>query len=249
MNNRLKILNIYVDPVTKEQALLRVKNFLQNGSRPHSIFAVNPEKNFLVSSDPSCYPAFVKADLLIPDGIGVVVAARILHGVQLARIAGVDLMRDICELAANEGRRLFIYGAKEDVNRCATEKLARQYPGLKIVGRSNGYVKEENMREVIHQINTSKAEILFLALGSPKQEKWFERYKDYLKYVKVCQGIGGTLDTLAGNVKRAPEIWQKCAAEWLYRLVREPRRIKRQKVLPLFAVMVLAAKLKTLRAS
>jgi N-acetylglucosaminyldiphosphoundecaprenol N-acetyl-beta-D-mannosaminyltransferase len=101
------------------------------------------------------------------------------------------------------------------------------------------------MPGLISHINDSQAEILFLALGSPRQEKWFVTYGNYLKNVKVCQGIGGSLDVIAGNVKRAPMIWQKCSLEWLYRLISEPKRIHRQKVLPIFAVMVLLSKLRT----
>jgi N-acetylglucosaminyldiphosphoundecaprenol N-acetyl-beta-D-mannosaminyltransferase len=188
------------------------------------------------------YEALINADLLIPDGIGVVHAARILHGVRLARIPGVELMQDICQLAATEGHRVFVYGGREEVNMTATEILRRRYPGLEIAGRSNGYVKEEHMPDLIDQINKSKAEILFLALGSPKQEIWFARNRHSLENVKICQGIGGSLDTIAGNVKRAPAIWRKCSAEWLYRLIKEPKRIKRQRVLPLFVLMVLSRK-------
>jgi N-acetylglucosaminyldiphosphoundecaprenol N-acetyl-beta-D-mannosaminyltransferase len=98
------------------------------------------------------------------------------------------------------------------------------------------------MPRLIEQINESKADILFVALGSPKQEKWFVTHKDALEHVKVIQGIGGTLDTIGGTVKRAPAIWRKLWAEWLYRLISEPRRIKRQSVLPVFAMMVFQAK-------
>ena len=100
------------------------------------------------------------------------------------------------------------------------------------------------MLELLNRINASKAEILFLALGSPKQEKWYAAYKNRLHHVRVVQGIGGTLDTIAGNVKRAPKVWCKFQLEWLYRLMMEPKRIKRQKVLPVFAANVLITKLK-----
>ena len=100
------------------------------------------------------------------------------------------------------------------------------------------------MLHLIDRINASRAEILFLALGSPKQEKWYANYKSRLHFVKVVQGVGGTLDTIAGTVRRAPEIWCKLQLEWLYRLIMEPRRIKRKKVLPIFVVMVLIAKIK-----
>lgn len=245
MDRRLKILNIWVDPVTKDESLHKVRGFLKSGDRPHSIFATNPEKNFSVPKDPLLYETFKEADLLIPDGIGMVLAARILYGARLTRVPGVELMGNICELAAQERKKIFIYGAKEEVNKNAVEKLKRNYPRLDIVGRSNGYVREDEMTDLIDRINKSEAEILFLALGSPMQEKWFSAHKNDLKNVRVCQGIGGTLDTIVGNVKRAPEIWQKCSAEWLYRLISEPRRIMRQKALPLFAIMVLTSKLKS----
>ena len=102
------------------------------------------------------------------------------------------------------------------------------------------------MESLISKINASKAEILLLALGSPKQEKWYAAYKDKLENVKVCQGIGGGLDTIAGNVKRAPAIWCKFYLEWLYRLFSEPKRIKRQWAVPLFGAMILFAKMKKL---
>ncbi|MEW5802941.1 MAG: WecB/TagA/CpsF family glycosyltransferase [bacterium] len=241
--DRLEILNIWVDPVDMEQALSQVRQFVEKGTRPHCIFAVNPEKEFSIPKDPVLYEIFKKADLLIPDGIGVVYAARILHGARLSRVPGVDLMAKICELAAQEGYRIFIYGAREEVNAAACAALIERYPGLKIAGRSDGFVKDEDMPDLVAKINDSKAQILFLALGSPKQEKWFSAWKDSLKSVRVVQGIGGTLDTIAGTVKRAPEFWQKCSAEWLYRLLKEPSRIRRQNVLPIFASTIIFAKL------
>lgn len=245
MKNRLEILDIWVDPVNMDDALTRVESFVQHGDRPHVIFASNPEKNFSFPKVPFLHESFRNADLLIPDGIGVVKAAQILHGVKLSRVPGVELMHNICELAANRRYRVFVYGAKEEVSSEACDKLQLLYPGLQIVGRANGYVKAEDMPQLIDQINGSQAEILFLALGSPTQEKWLAENKDRLQTVRVCQGIGGTLDTITGNVKRAPEFWCNYNLEWFYRLVSEPSRIKRQKVLPIFAARVIAAKLKT----
>ncbi|MDY6950033.1 MAG: WecB/TagA/CpsF family glycosyltransferase [Thermodesulfobacteriota bacterium] len=243
---RIKILDVWVDPVTKEECLDKVKRCLEGDERVHTIFAVNPEKNFSVPKDLVLHEAFKSADLLIPDGIGVVLAARLLYGAKLSRVPGVELMEDICALAAKGGHKVFVYGAREEVNKQAVETLKGRYPGLNIVGRSNGYVKEEEMAALVEKINASGAEILFLALGSPKQEKWISAHKDDLKTVKVCQGIGGTLDTITGKVKRAPEIWRKCSAEWLYRLILEPKRIKRQRVYPVFAGIVIITKVKQL---
>jgi N-acetylglucosaminyldiphosphoundecaprenol N-acetyl-beta-D-mannosaminyltransferase len=171
-------------------------------------------------------------------------AARILYGAHLERVPGSEFIFDICHIAACENYKVFIYGATEDVNKKSVDELKHRYPNLKIVGRANGYVKESEMQDLINLINASKAEILFLALGSPKQEKWYATHKKQLNHVKVVQGVGGTLDTIAGTVNRAPEMWCKLQLEWLYRLIMEPKRIKRQRVLPLFAAMVLIAKLK-----
>ena len=247
MNDRLKILNIWVDPVDRKEAIQRVKNFLATGTRPHAIIAANPEKNFSVPKDALLYDTFKNADLILPDGMGVVMAARILYGVGLERVPGSEFIFDICDIAVNGSYKIFIYGAKEAVNKKAVEELTNRYLGLNIVGRANGYVKEPEMLNLINRINASGAEILFLALGSPKQEKWYATHKNLLHHVKVVQGVGGTLDTIAGTVKRAPEIWCRMQLEWLYRLIMEPRRVKRQKVLPLFAAMVFIAKIKMMR--
>ena len=246
MSDRIKILDIWVDVLSKEAALKKVHMLLKKGSRAHSIFASNPEKCFALAKDPRLKNAYKNADLLIPDGIGLVWAARFLFGIRMQRLPGSEFFYDICELAANERYSMFIYGAKEKINRTAVDRLKKRYPKLNIAGRSNGYVKASDMLDLIDRINKSRAEILFLALGSPRQENWFAKYHRQLKYVKVCQCIGGTLDTIAGSVKRAPEIWQRCSLEWLYRLIIQPGRLKRQKVLPLFVLAVFKMKLKYL---
>lgn len=249
MKQRLGILDIWVDPVTMEQALERVVDYLERGDRPRVIFAVNPEKNFSVPRNPLLHRSFRDADLLIPDGIGVVLAARLLHRARLSRVPGVELMQEICRLAGVRGYRVFIYGAQEEVSREAAQILERRYPGLAIVGRANGFVPEERMPELIEQINASGAQILFLALGSPRQEQWYVTHHSQLTSVRVCQGIGGTLDTITGRVRRAPRGFCRLNLEWLYRLIREPSRLRRQRVLPLFAFRVLGAKLWQLMGS
>ena len=243
---RLKILNLWVDPVTMGQALDRVVEFVETGDRAHAIFAVNPEKNYSVPKDPMLLESFRSADLLIPDGIGVVLAARFLHHAKLSRVPGVELMGRICRLAAEKGYGVFLFGADEEVSRKAAEVLLERYTGLRLVGRANGYLRDEEMPGLVEQINASGARILFLALGSPRQEHWYATHRDALKTVRVCQGIGGTLDVVAGKVQRAPEIWCRYDVEWLYRLLSEPKRIRRQKVLPVFAAQVFLAKMKNL---
>jgi N-acetylglucosaminyldiphosphoundecaprenol N-acetyl-beta-D-mannosaminyltransferase len=240
---RYPILNIWTDAVTMDEALQKVSDFVEDGDRPHTIFATNPEKNFSVPADPFLYDCFKNADLLLPDGIGMVLGAKILHGAKLTRVPGCEFMQEVCALSARQGYKIFIYGAKEEVSRQAVEILEERLPGLQIVGRCNGYWPEDQMDTLVDRINESKAEILYLALGSPKQEKWFARHQDKFKHIRVCQGIGGTLDVITGNVKRAPGIFCKLGLEWFYRLLAEPRRIKRQMVLPVFAWQILMTKI------
>lgn len=241
---RYRVLNLWTDAVTMDEALARVVEFVENGKRPHTVFATNPEKNFSVPADPDLYRCFKQADLLLPDGIGMVVGAKILHGAKLERVPGCEFMQQVCALAGRKGYKVFIYGAKEEVNARAAQVLRDRIPGLQIVGRCNGYWPQEKMAELVERINDSKAQILFLALGSPKQEQWFAEHRERLPQVRVVQGIGGTLDVVSGAVPRAPAFFCATGLEWLYRLITEPKRIKRQKVLPLFAVQIVAAKLK-----
>jgi len=242
LDKRLNILELWVDPVDRAEAIRKVKSFVEEGTRPHAVFSSNPEKVFSIPKNPGVHKTYKNAELLLPDGIGMVIAARILHGVRIARIPGSEFIFDICELAQKEGYKVFIYGAAEEVNKAAVDTLARDYPVLQITGRSNGYVKDKEMGDLIRKINESGAEILFVALGSPKQEEWFATHKASLENVRVCQGIGGTLDVIVGKVKRAPKLWREWNAEWLYRLLADPRRIKRQMVLPVFAARVFAAR-------
>lgn len=247
MNERLKVLDIWVDPLDREMARARVLAFLETGKRPHSIFASNPEKNFSVPKDPELLSAFKNADILLPDGIGMVLAARILHGSRFPRIPGSEFIFDICDIAARKGYGIFVYGASEEVNSASVDIIQKRFPNLRIAGRANGYVSDTDMPALVDRINESKADILFLALGSPKQEKWFARHKDSLINVRICQGIGGTLDTIGGTVKRAPVAWCNLGLEWLYRLLSEPSRIKRQKILPIFALKVMLARIGKVR--
>ena len=246
MIKRYPILNIWVDAVDMHQVLEKVDEYVKGENRPHTIFASNPEKNFSVTKDLILYETFKNADLLIPDGIGIVYAARILYGIRLCRITGIRVMHEICKVSSIRGYKIFIYGAAENVSKAAAEKLEKLFPGIQIVGRANGYLSEATMDDLVKRINESGAQILFLALGSPKQERWFSRYRDRLTNVRVCQGIGGTLDVLAGKAKRAPAVFRRLGLEWLYRLIVDPKRLKRQSVYPVFAILILWEKLKAL---
>ncbi len=240
---RINILGIPVDCVTISTALNYVEEIILKTNKPSSILAINPEKIIKAKTEPLLYYSIKHAQLLIPDGIGVVWAARLLGLGKMKRVPGAELMPAICERAAQKGYKLFLFGGKAEVNTRAVTVLRKQYPGIKIVGHHHGYVSKPEMPKLIEKINTSKAEVLFIALGSPTQELWMEEYFPKLKNIKVCQGVGGTFDVIAGTVRRAPLIFRKLSLEWLYRLISQPRRFFRQVALPKFVYQILLCRL------
>jgi N-acetylglucosaminyldiphosphoundecaprenol N-acetyl-beta-D-mannosaminyltransferase len=223
-------------------ALAAVEDMVR-GSHPQTIVAVNPEKVIKAQADPVLDRALCGAGLLIPDGIGVVFAVRLLWHQHIARVPGAELMPAICALAAQRGYRLFLYGAGPEVNKQAVTVLRQRFPGIRIVGHRDGYVSEADLPALIDEINRSEAQILFIALGSPRQELWMEAWLPALEHVRVCQGVGGTFDVIAGRVRRAPAMFRHLCLEWFYRLITEPKRAIRQISLPRFVYQVFREKL------
>ncbi len=239
--SRLWILGVPVDCLTQTRALEWVDSALSTPGHKR-IMAVNPEKVIAARKDSKLLNFLEESHLLIPDGIGVVMAARILGLARMERVAGADLMPQICERAMRGNYKVFIFGAKPAVNLESVEILKKRFPGLHIVGSAHGYLEEKDMDNLVERINASAADILFIALGSPRQEKWLEQYGNRLD-VRVSQGIGGTLDTIVGTVKRAPKIFQKLHLEWFYRLITNPKRARRQAALPAFIKLVIKDRL------
>lgn len=239
---RVRILDVPVDNIDMTFCLKYISALIKKNTTGNYILAINPEKIIVLQKEYHLKQVFENAALLIPDGIGVVLAMRWLFSFPVKRIPGADLMQNICKIAAKKGHKIFIYGSKEQVNKKAVEKLNTLHPKINIVGRCNGYIREEKMDKLINKINSSEADILFVGLGSPKQEKWIQEYLPRLN-VKVCQGIGGTLDTITGDTKRAPWYFQKAGVEWFYRLIKDPKRFRRQAILPVFAFRVMKEKL------
>ena len=242
MPARIDLLGVPVDCVDMAGAVDFLAAHAAGGTGCATVFAVNPEKVMKARQDPALRALLASATLLIPDGIGVVLAARWLGLGRFGRVPGSELMPNLCARAAERGHAVFLFGARPEVNDEAAAALLRRYPGLRIAGRQHGYVEEKDMPDLIRRINESGADILFVALGSPRQEAWMHRYAPALR-VKVAQGVGGTLDVIAGRVNRAPPLFLKLNLEWLYRLLREPRRIWRQRALAGFALCVAKRKI------
>ncbi|MBL8037699.1 MAG: WecB/TagA/CpsF family glycosyltransferase [Nitrospira sp.] len=237
---RIEILGVPVDCITMDEAVDFAESMIK-GQHPCAILAVNPEKVVRAQQDNALLTQLRNSALVIPDGIGVVFATRLLGGSCTERVPGSELMPLLCQRAALKGYKVFLFGASPDVVSRTAQILQQQCVGLKIVGAQHGYVKEDDMPAMIAKINSVQPDILFVALGSPKQEMWIARYLPELK-VNVCQGVGGTFDVVAGRVKRAPLLFRLIHLEWFYRLLSQPSRIFRQTALPIFAYQVLRSK-------
>ena len=221
---RLRILDVPVDVLTMEQAVDLVSEMAKDHSRTKQVVSISPRKIKALLGDPELRDFTEKADLIIPDGYGMVAAAKILYKRKFERVAGADLMQRICAESGKRGVKIFIFGTKEKDNAGAVEILKKRYPDTLIVGRHNGYVKDEEMDALVQEINASGADIVFVALVRPKQEQWMKKYGPLLN-VGVCMGCGGTLDTITGTKKRAPLAWQKLNLEWLYYVINQPKRL------------------------
>jgi len=242
--NHLHILELPVHPVTMSSVLQFIDDRVRSLSSPAYIVCANPEKVYQIRGVVWLRQFFEAADMVIPDGIGIVVAARLLYGRKLKRVAGADLMQAICVIAPARNYRIFIYGSSEITNRQAVEVLRLRHPGIDIVGVQHGYFPPEKMDDLILRINEAAPDILFVGLGSPRQEMWIQQYLPKLR-VKVIQGIGGTLDVVAGKVRRAPAWMQAAGMEWFYRLLCQPSRIWRQLQLARFAWEVIATTMRS----
>ncbi len=234
---RLRVLGVPVDALTMETAVERALELAKDRTKPSCVVAINPEKTFAIRQSAELARFVENADLAIPDGVGVVVAARLLNGRKIERVPGADLAEAVCRRSGEAGVNLFFYGAKEEASAAAVAELRRRYPNIRVVGRRNGYAKPEEMDALAQEIADSNADALLVALGSPRQERWICEYAERAK-VGLCLGVGGTLDTLAGTVKRAPIAWQKLNIEWLYRLLKQPSRAWRCRRLLYYAAEV-----------
>ncbi len=235
LGSRLRILSIPVDALDRQTAREKALALFL-GDRPQCILSVNPEKVLTLRKDLKLRAFFERAGLLLPDGIGVVAALRMTYRCPAQRVAGADFMLDLCELAQKQGAGIFLFGSSEETSQKAEAFLHKRFPDLKLAGRQNGYPTAEEERCLVERINQSGAAMLFIAMGSPKQEEWIAANEGLLG-VKIIQSVGGTLDTFAGKVRRAPLLFQKMHLEWFFRLLCEPKRIKRQWVLPYFALL------------
>lgn len=237
MRKTIDILGVPVDSITMGEAVAKIGSFLDEGGM-HAIFTPNAEIMMAAQRDPELKKILSDADMLTADGAGVVLASKLLSRSVPEKVSGFDLVQEVFKRYTNTGLRLFLFGAKPGVAAEAAQNIMAAHPGLIIAGTRNGFFTPEQESEIVNEINSSNADLLLVALGAPRQEKWIARYKNVLN-VKVCIGVGGTIDILSGRVQLSPDFFRRNGLEWLHRLYREPRRAKRMMDLPRFMVRVI----------
>ena len=237
---RTDVLGVAFDDVAMDEAVDRALAMLEEDG-PHLVVTPNPEIVQRAKQDPEFAQILARAHLVIPDGIGVIYAAKILGRPLKGRVPGIDFAAALLGRAAGMGKRLYLLGAAPGVAEQAAVNLQASYPGLVVCGAHDGYFQEDG--PVADAIRAARADIVFVCLGFPKQEKWIAANGEAAG-ARLYIGLGGSLDVFAGKVERAPESFQKLGLEWLYRLIRQPSRIGRMSKLPLFLVSAAGERLR-----
>lgn len=240
---RISILGVEIDPLTLGEAqgvIAAAVDRVRAGASPPGMHVVtaNPEIVMAARTDAAFGQAVGRADLVLPDGVGIVWAARLLGTPVPERVPGIELMEALLDVAARRGYRVFFLGASDGVAEEAAVNVQRRYPGLEVVGTHHGYFSPAEETSVVALVEQAKPDLLFVALGAPRQELFIARHRAAWS-VPVAMGVGGALDVLAGRVRRAPGWVQSVGMEWFYRFLQQPRRLPRLLALPRFAVLVL----------
>lgn len=237
---RTDILGVGFDSITLPQAVEKAADLLEQGGT-HYVVTPNPELVQRAGKEPPFRDVLNRADLVLPDGVGITYAAKILGRPLAARVPGIDFAAALCDELARSGRKLFLLGAKPGVAELAAENLKKEHPGLTVCGVHDGYFKEDG--PVAGEIRAAGADVVFVCLGFPRQEYWMAQHGPATG-AGLLVGLGGSLDVFAGQVRRAPAGFQKLGLEWLYRLITQPSRIGRMAKLPLFLFSAVGAKIK-----
>ena len=240
MTERINVLGVDFDNVTMDEAVDAAWALMEARSGGY-IVTPNPEIVMSCRADPDVAAAVAGAALTIPDGIGIIYGAKILKTPLKEKVPGCDFSLKLMERMAKAGKSVFILGASPGTAEKAAENLGERLPGLRFVGTHNGYFNDD--APVIEAINAAAPDLLLVCLGAPKQELWMHKNAAALN-VGLMVGAGGSVNIYAGTVQRAPEFWRRAGLEWLYRLLQEPKRIKRQMALPKFMLKVIGVSLR-----
>lgn len=234
------MLGFPVDRVDMDAALLRCKRFLESDG-PSVIVTADASGLVTASRDAEFAEIIRHADLVTPDSYGVVWAASKVGAPVPERVSGVDLMGRLCAMSSEWGSRIFLLGAAPGIADLAAANILEKYPGCQIVGARHGYFESSMDATIAAEVAGAKPDILFVAMGIPRQEKFIWATKDIIR-ARVAVGVGGSFDVFSGTVKRAPRIIQKLRLEWLWRTLANPKKIAKAKNLPIFAWRVICGR-------
>ena len=237
---RIDVMGVGFDSLTMDEAIARARSLMAE-RRAAYVVTPNPEIVMACRADSAAMAAVRGADLVLPDGVGVVYGARILGTPLKSKLPGIDFAQGLMADMAAAGQRVYLLGSKPGVAETAAQRLTERFPGLVICGTHDGYFKDD--APVVAAVNEAQPDLLLVCLGAPKQELWMQRNQKQLR-VGLMAGLGGSLDVFAGNVKRAPKAFQRLGLEWLYRLMKEPKRIGRMMKLPKFLFACIGKKLR-----
>ncbi len=240
MNQRIEMMGCQIDNFSMEETLQTIEDFIKSGL-PHQHVVVNVDKLVKASRDEELRRIINECALINVDGMPVVWASRLLGKPLKERVAGVDLFEALMLRAAEKGWRVYLLGAKEEVVFKAKQVYEQKYPELTIAGYRNGYWRQEEEADVVEQIKAAQADLLFVAISSPKKEHFLGQYQAEMR-IPFAMGVGGTLDVATGNIKRAPMWMRKSGLEWFYRFLQEPRRMFKRYFIDDMAFFVLLAK-------
>jgi N-acetylglucosaminyldiphosphoundecaprenol N-acetyl-beta-D-mannosaminyltransferase len=233
----VRVLDVPISRVSNAEAMTILTQFVRSGS-PHLVVTADASAVVTAARDPEFCAVVNSADLVTPDSTGILWAARHLGQPLPERVSGVDLAERLCELAARHGWAIFFYGAAPGVAEEAAARMQERYPGMRVSGTAHGFLSEPEQVALEERIRESRPEILFVAMGIPRQEKWIASRMASLG-VPVSMGVGGSFDVFAGRVNRAPGWMQRRGLEWLYRVWKNPRKISKVATLPQFVLLVL----------
>ncbi|MGV3042953.1 N-acetylglucosaminyldiphosphoundecaprenol N-acetyl-beta-D-mannosaminyltransferase TarA [Staphylococcus rostri] len=239
---QVNVLGILFDDVTLSNMHQAILTYSRTKT-PHNLFIVtaNPEIVHYASETPAYQRLIEQADYIIPDGTGIVKAARLLGTPLQERVPGIEVMETCLKIAHQEGKRVFLLGATDKVVAKAVHKIQQQYPNSVVAGH-HGFASLDDMN-VVDEIRAFNPDFIFVGMGYPKQEQWIQHHRQYFEHT-CMMGVGGAIDVFSGEVKRAPLIWRKLNLEWLYRSLKDLKRIKRLQRIPKFLWAVVKQKIK-----
>ncbi len=230
--NRIDVLGVEFDDLTMDEAVERALGLIEERRAAYAC-TPNPEIVMAARENASLAAALKDAALVLADGVGITKAAQMLRTPLKGRVPGIDFAQALMARLAERGGSVYLFGAKPGVAEAAAEKLRVACPGIVIAGTSDGYFADD--KPIADKINAASPDFVMVCLGSPKQELWMAEHAGRIS-CGLMAGLGGSLDVLAGNVQRAPETWRRLGLEWLYRVIKEPKRITRVAKLPLFVL-------------